>query len=392
MDARESRAGAILFVLVLLAVAVGGYLWLTSRRERLEAAAARAPGVTEVRPADKWTRRLGRFLERGPSPGTWETRFLSCVYTHYIAAFPDHPDVVIIARVGAQGAQRPRAVARWLVPRFFFRAPAHLFFANYARSEGPIQEDLEDGTRCWRVHWASRRDAESLTERIVWFTQIGGQVVQVEDRSRSGHLVRRVRRVAKDTGVWNPEDINPADLPHLEPSPPDPARDPDDTLATLARKAPFAVYAPAWLPPGFVLVRANYSVRDAALNPAVEPGDAQAARDTPVHLLSQLYSDGLALISVGVAPRRDMDLIETLTSDLSDEDDPTGCPGLPSDPKTLHDAGHVIRMRSDLCRTVLRRDHLGGSSVTIIGRNELATEDYLRMMSSLRRLPSASDR
>ena len=93
--------------------------------------------------ADKWTSRLGLFLQKGPSPGTWETRSFNCLYTHYIAPHPDKADAVLIAQVSAKGVSAPRAVSRWLVPRFFFRAPAHLFFSNYVRTEGPIGDEIE---------------------------------------------------------------------------------------------------------------------------------------------------------------------------------------------------------------------------------------------------------
>ena len=380
-------AGPILFVTVLLAVAVGGYLWLQARQARLEASSS-VPGLGERggrgsvhTTADKWTRRLGVFLQNGPSDGTWETQFLSCVYTQYIAPHPARPDIYVIAQVDADGVRQPVAVSRWLVPRHFFRAPAHLFFSNYVRSEGPIQEKLDDGTPCWRVHWAPRENPDGLTERIVWFTQVGGDVAQVEDRSRTGHLIRRVRRVAKDTGSWRPEDVDMEALTYVEQERPTQTTDPDDTLIALSAKAPFDVYAPAYLPAGFVLVRSTYDVRDASRSPGALTTSVQ---DAPVQLVSQLYSDGLALISVGVALRRDMDIIETMTAGMVESDDPAGCPGLPADPRIVREDDQVIRMRSDTCRTVLRRDDLGDVSVTIIGRNELPVEEYLRMIGTLR--------
>ncbi len=381
---RGTVAGAMLFGCVLAAVAVGGWVWLTDRqaeRESLRDAAAREAGENGQRQADKWTSRLGLFLQNGPSPGSWRTRSLACVYTHYLAPHPTKDDVVLIRQVSAsEDEQIPRAVSRWLVPRFFFRAPAHLFFSNYVRTEGPISDEIEElGIECWRVHWAPRSNPDGLTERIVWFAKVGGQVIQVEDRARGGHLIRQVRRTAMDTGKWDPTDIDPATLLTIESAPPDPAVDPDQLLGRLAGQAPYDVYVPEYLPPGFVLVRSAFDVRDAAKNPT-GADDGPAA---PVQLLSQLYSDGVALISVGIALSRDMDMIEALSGGMTEMDSPTACPGLPADPRDIRHEGALIRMRTDSCRTVLRRDDLEGVSVTIIGRNEIAAEEYLRMMGTL---------
>ena len=381
----NAAAGAVLFGCVLLAVAVGGWLWLSGRHSHLEANGHRRAVAPEGARADKWTSRLGRFLQEGPAPGTWETRAYNCIYTHYIALHPSKPDAVLIAKVSATGVDAPQAVSRWLVPRFFFRAPAHLFFSNYVRTEGPIGDETEDGTKCWRVHWAPRDNLDGLSERIVWFAQVGGSVVQVEDRARNGRVLRRVRRIAEDTGKWDPSGIDPRSIEHIESARPDARSDPDRTLATLARKAPFAVYQPTYLPAGFVLVRATYEVRDATLSPAVgtSPNLEGEPRAQPVKLLSQLYSDGLALISVGVAFRADMDVIERLTAGMTEMDSPTSCPGLPGEPRDILHQGATIRMRSDACRTVVRRDDLGGVSVVIIGRNEIPNDEYLRMVATL---------
>ncbi len=381
----NAAAGAVLFGCVLVAVAVGGWLWLSGRQTRLEANGPRRTVAPEGARADKWTSRLGRFLQEGPAPGTWETRSFNCLYTHYIAAHPTKPDAVLIAKVSAKAVAPPQVVSRWLVPRFFFRAPAHLFFSNYVRTEGPIGDETEDGTKCWRVHWAPRDNLDGLTERIVWFAQVGGRVVQVEDRARNGHLIRRVRRIAEDTGKWDPADVDPGAIEHIESARPDERSDPDRTLVSLAGKAPFAVYQPRYLPAGFVLVRATYEVRDAALTPAqgASPNLEGEPRSEPVKLLSQLYSDGLALISVGVAFRSDMDTIERLTAGMTEMDSPTSCPGLPGDPRDILHDGATIRMRTDACRTVVRRDDLEGVSVTIIGRNEIPNDEYLRMVATL---------
>lgn len=376
---RGHMLGATVFASVLGAILAGGYLWLDGRREaesHAQDGSANARGA-----ADQWTRRLGKFLTKGPEGGTWETRFLSCVYTNFLAPHPTKSDLLLIADVTAEGtaAGHARAVSRWLVPRHFFRAPASVFFSNYVRARAPEVEVLADGTRTQRVHWRPRADFDGLvdTERRVWFAESDGEVVQVEDRSRTGNLIRSLRRVSKTTAGWDPARLDPGRVDHRELEPPDPHSDPDRALATVVERAPFPVFVPSYLPPGFVLVRPSYTVYD--------PESADSESPTRVQLVSQLYSDGLALISVGIAPRGDMDLIERLSMGGSaDPNDPASCPGLPSEPRDIRqEDGSRIRMRTDTCRTVLRRDDLVGVSVTLIGRNELPTDEYLRMMGSL---------
>lgn len=371
--------GALIFGLVLAGVMIGGYLWLESRA--LPPEGTPAGSGSNGGAADRWTRLLGTFLAKGPEGGTWETRYLSCTYKHVLAPHPREPDTYLIAQLEPKGADRPRAVSRWLVPRQFFRSPPSLFFSNYTRTQGPERETLPDGTRTWRVHWGRRADPDSMTERRVWFSAESGEVVQIADYSRAAHLIRRVRRLSTGTGDWNPAGVDPERLQRFERAPPDPGADPERALSGVAAKAPFPIYTPTYVPPGFVLVRASYT-RFSAEDDEGEERDVQ--------LVSQLYSDGLALISVAVAPRRDMDVIERMNA-MEDNDDPSACPGLPEDAVNLRHEGSVVRMRSDACRTVLRRDDLGAVSVTLIGRNELAADEYLRMVATLEAVPGEPD-
>ena len=63
--------------------------------------------------------------------------------------------------------------------------------------------------------------------------------------------------------------------------------------------------------------------------------------------------------------------------------DGEGCPGLEQEPRKVRSEGKLVRLRSDTCRTVMRRDDLGDVSVTVLGRNELSAEQYLRVIQSL---------
>lgn len=381
---RGTAAGAIVFGLVLAGVAVGGFLWLEGRRNRLAPTAGTTVRV-EDHTADKWTGRLGGFLAKGPSGGTWEIRYLSGVYKQYLAPHPSREEFFLIAQVNENEVIEARAVSRWLVPRQFFRAPPALFFSNYMRSQGPVEETLPDGTETVRVHWVPRVNNDGLTERRVWFSVAEGEVVQVEDRSREGRVVKRVRRLSVDTEDWDPRTVDEASLNHCQVEPPDPTADPDRVLHEVAAAAPFPVFEPSYLPPGYVLVRSSYSSCDAARSAAGLQGvPPEEVMQTPVHLVTQLYSDGMALISLAIAPRRDMDAIENATAGMGDESDPDSCPGLPANPRDIRQESATIRMRTDVCRSVLRLDDLDDVSVTLMGRNEIPGEEYLRMMGGLR--------
>lgn len=387
---RGSTIGALVFGLVAACIVVFGYLWIDGRRARQQAT---APTPHWRGTTDKWTGRLGKFLAKGPDGGTWESRFLSSVCQHYIRPHPTRDGVFQIARVGPDGPRDAQSVSRWLVPRHFFRAPSALFFSNYERSEEPMRETLPDGTDTWRVHWAPRAHPEGLTERRVWFTVDTGEVVQVEDHSRAGRMIRRVRRVSLGTGDWDPDAPGAEPLPSCEVAPPDPHADPEQMLLEAVDVAPFPVYAPTHVPAGFVLVRSSYTVclatasTETLQNEPVPNVNAEAS----VHLVTQLYSDGMALISVAIAPPEDLDVIEATTGSMGDSTEPGTCPGLPADPREIRQDDSVVRMRTDVCRTVLRRDDLPGVSVSIIGRNELPAEEYLRMIGSLRQIESLSD-
>jgi hypothetical protein len=379
---RGSAAGAVVFALVLAGVLVGGFLWLQGRREMLEVSLQNGGGSsTNGGAADKWTQVLGKFLAKGPDRGTWETRFFSCVYTHYLRPVPgSERDLFLIAEVTSEGPRNTRSVPRWLVPRHFFRAPASLFFSNYVRSRAPVREMLPDGTETWRVHWKPRSNFEGLvdTERHVWFSVDEGEVVQVEDVSRTGHMVRLVKRISRETGAWDVGDVDVREA--LDADPPDPHADPDLALAKVAAKAPFPVFVPTYLPPGFVLVRASYQDFET---------DAASGDGARVHLVTQLYSDGLGLISLAIAPRDDMNLIERQSETMmEDPGNQMPCPGLPAEPREIEESGSRIKLRTDSCRTVARRDDLVGASATLIGRNELPADEYLRMIGSLEPRPS----
>ena len=108
----------------------------------------------------------------------------------------------------------------------------------------------------------------------------------------------------------------------------------------------------------------------------------------PLRLASLLYSDGLGLISVGIGTRSDMDALQQRLIAMGPGDgEPGGCSTLPPDQGYVEVEGQrVIRRRTDTCRTVLRLDGFEGVSVTLLARNELPGDEYVKVMESLARV------
>ncbi len=363
-SAGSARRGWARWEWVLVAALVLGALGLVL---------ALAPGPHPVDAA------LAAFLEEGPAGGSWEVRRLAT--TQQLKVLPDagRPDLVRI-QVAHPGASegREQVVSRWLVVRnFFFEAPADLFFRNYERQGAPEPETLEGLGAALKAVWVPRRPTDTLTQRRAWFRPGTHEVLQIEDVGREGRSVRRVRRIP-EAQPWDPH----LDLLELErcDQPPPEGRGAGDDLRSLAARAPFALYAPAWLPPGFEPIRLTY--QECELSRALL-GGPEADDPTPVRVASLTYSDGLAILSVGIAVPRDMDALEALQRMSRMQEDPDACPGLPAPTGPLPSGRAVVRLRTDACRTVMRRDDLPGVSVTLTGRNEVPLDDYLAVIESL---------
>lgn len=339
-----------------------------------------APVEPGTRTADQWTGALGTFMERGPTRGAWEVRRLATTQHLRVTPHPNRPDMVLIA-VARPGSEAPReqAVSRWLVVRnFFFEAPPYLFFQNYERQSEPETEVMAEYGETVRVTWVPKAGADTLTQRRVWFHPHSQEVVQIEDLGRAGRTVRRVRR-ASDASPWDPH-LDLLEMERCELPPPSEGEGVREDLVELARKAAFPLYAPSWLPPGFIAIRVTYQECD--LSRSMAAGE-DSADPTPVRIASLTYSDGLAILSIAAAEARDMDAMEALQRMSRELEDPASCPGLPAPTGPLVAGRAVVRVRTDACRTVMRRDDLPGVSVTLTGRNEIDVDDYLRVIESL---------
>jgi hypothetical protein len=321
--------------------------------------------------AERYTGALGHFLNTGPSEGTWSVQKPNRIQTWIFAPHPTETEAMLVADVDETGARRGiEVVHRGAVPRLFFEAPSWLFFANYAIDGEPVLAPLEGTAAAVLVTWRPVHDGGGLTERRAWFDRDTAELLQIEDRSRTGHVMRAVRRhpgAASAIQLPSGEDAGCCGRPLANVAADDIRR---------ALMAPFSIYEPAVLPHGFVRIRADY--RASAIEDAPEAA--------PIHFATLLYSDGLALLSLVIAPRPDMNAIMAQYGRMpARAGDPDSCPGLPKEVGEVHDARAVVRMRSDICRTVLRRDDVAEDlSVMLMGRNELSLDTYVRAISGLR--------
>ncbi|MDJ0973216.1 MAG: hypothetical protein QNJ98_01990 [Planctomycetota bacterium] len=343
---------------------------------------------------------LATFLERGPTTGMWETRRLYSVRRAYFAPLPGDPSRLLMAPVpghenpaGCQTCDEPCSYTRPQVMQFFFEAPSRLFFRNYRMIKAPVPAELLDGRKAYVAVWAPRLRDGGLSEREVWFDQTTGEVVQVEDYSRTGRLVRRARKLSDDTGDWDPNDFDRRKGPVCCADCPSEWLPEMEQLASIAEEAEIPLYRPVDLPPGFRFVRADY--REVTV-PAMGTADIDDDTTPPARIVTLLYSDGMALISIGIARTPEMDALERSYAEMRrerpEDDDGQACPTLPAEPKRIPIRDTTVRMRTDDCRTVLRRDDVGGMSVTLLGRNELTLDEYLAVIARLERvLPLPED-
>jgi hypothetical protein len=315
---------------------------------------------------------LRAFLIDGPGPGTWEVQGVGTSRTTWIAPHPKDGAWLLKADASAQGGAQPCVALRGTVAREFLEGPWDLFARNYVLVGPGETEATRDGTPALHLKWRPRND-DCDTARHVWFDSQTNAVLQIEDVAREGQVVRGIYRVSASTGDLDPGRLLPGGAGGQDICVQ--AEEAPITLQGLLERAPFPLVAPTWLPQGYARIGARY-----------EELPLRGRNAEPVRLASLLYSDGLGLISVGVALASDMDALQARLASM-DPADGGGCATLPPEVGPVAvTAERTLRRRTDRCRTVLRLDGLEGVSVTLLCRNELPADEYVRVMESLARV------
>ncbi len=259
-----------------------------------------------------------------------------------------------------------RGAARYLVP-----GDPDRFFRNY-RLAGTRREWGGDRTPLLEARWVPRHDQGGFTSRSIWIDLRTGTVVRLEDHSWEDGLIRSLARISPDVSDLEVPDASSPEMVRCLRYAQRPRRHGPPSPGRVAARAPFPLFAPRILPPGFDLVRANYWGRRG---------------------LAYLdYSDGFAVLSVAMGRREDLDAFEErMARSAAAHRDPDACPPIPEPVAPLRESGLFIRRRKDRCRTVLRVDDFHGVSVCLLGRNEIPEECYLEAIESLVQVEPEAD-
>jgi hypothetical protein len=321
---------------------------------------------------------LRTALVQGPGQGSWRIRELWGERTRQIAPHPEDPERVLVARrFGDKCVVQPWS--RRIVSTFFSSGSPSLFLRNYAPVGEPTPDTLPDGTRTTRIQWRPLHGTDGDTSRWVWFEEGSLEVVRLEDRSWDGHLIHAAERTSRAAPDVESKDCT---APERGSGPRGPMGPPPGTLRPI-EEAPFPVPEFTYVPPGFERVASHYH----------EMPVLSRERGRKIRMASMTYSDGFAVLSVGVASREDTERMEQFFARMRDKrSDPEACPTLPERSAEWQEGDVVVRRRADRCHTVVRRDDVGGMTVTVMGRNELAPDEYVRVIVGMEAPAAPSDR
>ncbi|MHC5011297.1 MAG: hypothetical protein ACYTG6_10150, partial [Planctomycetota bacterium] len=334
---------------------------------------------TKQMPGVDPTALLRDMMSEGPTEGTWRVEGLMGTREWCLAPHPTDEASVYVGRRRRDGTVSARKWSRRWIARMFVPGPEELFFRNY-RLSGPLETVTdEEGASLLMATWVPRRDQDGGTARRIWIDGSSGEIVRVEDRSRLDHVIRKAERVASEATPMALPDPDASSRAGSRSSRGRRSRWGEPNLGRVAGEAGFTLLAPTYIPPGFELMAAAYRAWPLPPEPGADPETRRR-----IMLAYQLYSDGLATISIGIAPAEEMNALERAVATMrAAEEEEGACPTLPDPNPAVDVDGIVIRRRRDMCRTVLRIDDLHGVSVALLGQNEIPEDEYVTMVSSL---------
>ncbi len=332
---------------------------------------------------------MERLLTQGPEVGRWRIEDAWGVRVRAIAPWPADPGRLLVGRVDGPSpgvapqdpikaqAGHVRTYRRERLVTYVSDAPRRLFFRNYRPTGPAVPVTADGGAAALLVEWVPRYGFGGETCRRVWHDRRTFEVIQVEDRSYHGRLLHGLYRLSTDPGAMAaPESAaEPRFGEGRGPWKPRPVTD-----------APFTVLAPAYVPPGFDLTISGYHEWPLPGRPGAGARSPAPSRPEPRKLRFAMftYSDGLAFLAVNVAPSQDMDALQAFAQKRDEHRARAdACPSLPGVAGDVREGALLIRRRADLCRTVLRVDDVQGSSVAVMGQNEIPGDEYIRVIRSL---------
>lgn len=322
---------------------------------------------------------LGRF---GPADGRLTYRDPKREVEQTVVRDPFDPSVVHLRRTSA-GPGVAQTVPLELMARVFF-GDIRRFLENYRPCEAPTPETIE-GRPLLRVRWCNVRD-DAGPVRDVWFDPSTKYVARFVDLSAEGHLIRSLSFTAERSPDVAGELVPPVPPP-LEPARPRYVAPPlsSKTVASFddfVGRVEVPVYEPAELPPGFRRTDFGYDRR------------ALGERSPSLRVVWIGYDEGVMQMNLFIASPEDMGRLEAFARQAavskggaspSEPATPGACASMPVDtPEEIFAEGAVtVRVRSDGCRIVLRRDDLTGVSVALVGSTAMPREAYVRTIRNL---------
>jgi hypothetical protein len=212
-------------------------------------------------------------------------------------------------------------------------------------------------------------------------------LVRFDDHSPDGHLIRSVVLSAGLSAAAADELIPPVPPP-VAPSRPKYFAPPisSKTVASFddfVEQVGIPVYEPAQLPPGFKRTDYGYDRR------------ALGERSPALRVVWIGYDEGVMQMNLFIASPEDMGRLEEFARQASvaknspgattEPVTPGACASMPVDTpeEVLSEGAITVRVRSDGCRIVLRRDDLDGVAVELVGSAAMPREAYVRTIRDL---------
>lgn len=337
----------------------------------------------DPRADDRGTRRaLETMAREGPADGRWRYRDPRRSLDQVMTRDPGEP---VVLHLQASGGGGPRNVEVRTLPRDLIEhalfGSLNRFLANYRPCGDGAEGTTPEGVVA--VRWCNVR-GEAGPSRTVRVEVATGRVVHIEDHAGDGHLIRSL-------------EFSPVAIDEIVPPVPGAAARAKAAMPALTNrtvptfedfvtKVDLPIYEPAELPAGYGRTEWGFDRR------------AFGQRDE-LRLAWIGYDEGVLQMNLFIAPPADMARLEELArrsavkgAVASAPAPAAGCASMPEDTpeETLEGAGEVtVRVRSDGCRIVLRRDDLPGVAVALVGSASTPREVYIRAIRNLVRVESS---
>ncbi len=336
---------------------------------------------------------LTSLARSGPADGRWSYQDSRRTSNQVLSRDPSDAGVLHLRPVGDKNA-RTKTMPVDVIARVFF-GNVQRFLANYRPCEAATPDAVVSaelaasqgaaGRDVLRVRWCSV-SGDTGPFRHVWMDALTHEIARLEDRTRDGHLIRQLNftRLSPDEfvpPVPGSAEKAKASLPALS----------SRTMANFdefVSRVEIPIYEPAELPPRYARTEFGFDNRP------------YGSAGTPLRVAWIGYDEGVMQMNLFIAPPEDMVRLEAISRTAAlnkggahgggasgtDAPVPGGCASMPIDtPEEIFESeGAVtVRVRSDGCRIVVRRDDLPGVAIALVGSAATPRDAYIRTIRNL---------